>query len=152
MELNSKKRISINVIFSILQVVIVGLIYLIIYKLLLSKLGVERLGIWSLILATTSVANIANFGITSGIVKFVAEYYAEDKIKKVEKVIFTSFLSILISPSLPHPHSRDLHHGVGRDARHRRRVREGAALRPGRRHLVAAGGVREQGRRAAEGR
>lgn len=96
MELNSKKRISINVIFSILQVVIVGLIYLIIYKLLLSKLGVERLGVWSLILATTSVANIANFGITSGIVKFVAEYYAENKIKKVEKVIFTSFLSILI--------------------------------------------------------
>ena len=61
MELNSKKRISINVIFSILQVIIVGLIYLIIYKLLLSKLGVERLGVWSLILATTSVANIANF-------------------------------------------------------------------------------------------
>lgn len=100
MKLNSKKRISINVIFSILQVGIVGLVYLIIYKLLLSKLGIEQLGVWSLILATTSVANLANFGITSGIVKFVAEYYSEKKIDKIEKVIFTSFLSLLLFFSL----------------------------------------------------
>ena len=96
MELNSKKRISINVVFSVLQVGIVGMVYLIIYKLLLSKLGIVQLGVWSLILATTSVANLANFGITSGIVKFVAEYYSEKNIKKIEKVIFTSFLLLLI--------------------------------------------------------
>jgi O-antigen/teichoic acid export membrane protein len=95
MELNSNKRISVNVIFSVLQVGIVGLIYLIVYKLLLSKLGAEQLGIWSLILATTSVANLANFGITSGIVKFVAEYYSESNFKNIQKVIFTSFISLL---------------------------------------------------------
>lgn len=96
MELNSKKRISINVIFSILQVVIVGLSYLVVYKILLSKLGIEQLGVWALVLATTSVANLANFGITSGIVKFVAESYSEKQIVKIKKIIFTSFISLFL--------------------------------------------------------
>lgn len=96
MELNSKKRISINVVFSVLQVGIVGLVYLVIYKILLEKLGAQQLGIWSLILATTSVANIANLGITSGIVKFVAESYAQKEIDSINKIIFTSFLSLLV--------------------------------------------------------
>lgn len=96
MELNSKKRISINVISSVLQVGSVGIIYLIVYRILLDKIGIEQLGIWSLILASTSVANLANFGITSGIVKFVAEYFSKNQIKKIEKVVFTSFFSLTI--------------------------------------------------------
>lgn len=96
MELNSKKRISINVISSVLQVGVVGIIYLIVYKILLNKIGIEQLGIWSLILASTSVANLANFGITSGIVKFVAEYFSKKETKKIEKIIFTSFSSLII--------------------------------------------------------
>jgi O-antigen/teichoic acid export membrane protein len=111
MELNSKKRISINVFFSIIQVVIVGLSYLVVYKILLFKLGIEQLGVWSLVLATTSVANLANFGITSGIVKFVAESYSEKQNLKIQKIIFTSlislffffvFISILIYPIATH--------------------------------------------------
>lgn len=96
MELNSKKRISINVIFSVLQVGIVGLIYLVIYKILLNKLGVEQLGVWSLILATTSIASLANFGITSGIVKFVAEFYAEGDLQKTKKLVYTTFYASLL--------------------------------------------------------
>lgn len=96
MELNSKKRISINVVFSIIQVGIVGLVYLVVYKILLFKLGIEQLGVWSLVLATTSVANLANFGITSGIVKFVAESYTEKLIVKIKTIIFTSFISLFL--------------------------------------------------------
>ncbi len=80
MEINSNKRISINIISTILQVFIVGVVYLFLYSFLLKSLGIEKLGIWSIILATSSIANLANFGITSGLIKFIADYNAKENI------------------------------------------------------------------------
>ncbi len=93
-EINSKKRISINIISTVLQVLIVGFIYLLLYKFLLNSLGVEQLGVWSIVLAATSVANLANFGITSGLVKFIADYNAKNNIKEIPHLIFTAFIVI----------------------------------------------------------
>lgn len=93
-EINSKKRISINIISSITQVLVVGIVYLLLYRFLLVSLGVEQLGIWSIVLATTSIASLANFGITSGLIKFIAEYNARGKLEDISKLIFTSFVSI----------------------------------------------------------
>jgi O-antigen/teichoic acid export membrane protein len=95
-EINSHKRISVNIISSVLQVFVVGIVYLFLYKFLLKTLGVELLGVWSIILATTSIANLANFGITSGLVKFIAEYNAKKKEDDIPKLIFTSFISIIV--------------------------------------------------------
>ena len=96
MEINSKKRISINIISTILQVLVVGVVYLFLYKFLLESLGIEKLGVWSIILATSSIANLANFGITSGLVKFIADYNAKKYLKDIPKLIFTALVSIII--------------------------------------------------------
>lgn len=96
MEINSKKRISINIISTILQVLVVGVVYLFLYKFLLESLGIEKLGVWSIILATSSIANLANFGITSGLVKFIADYNAKKNLKDIPKLIFTALVSIII--------------------------------------------------------
>ena len=96
MEINSKKRISINIISTILQVLVVGVVYLFLYKFLLESLGIEKLGVWSIILATSSIANLANFGITSGLVKFIADYNAKKNLKDIPKLIFTASVSIII--------------------------------------------------------
>jgi len=96
MEINSKKRISINIISTILQVLIVGIVYLFLYRLLLSSLGIEKLGVWSIILATSSIANLGNFGITSGLVKFVADYNAKNSLEEFPKLIFTALISIVV--------------------------------------------------------
>ncbi|MBP9602063.1 MAG: oligosaccharide flippase family protein [Lutibacter sp.] len=96
MEINSKKRISINIISTILQVLVVGVVYLFLYKFLLDSLGIEKLGVWSIILATSSIANLANFGITSGLVKFIADYNAKKNLKDIPKLIFTALVSIII--------------------------------------------------------
>lgn len=96
MEINSNKRISINIISTILQVFIVGVVYLFLYSFLLKSLGIEKLGIWSIILATSSIANLANFGITSGLIKFIADYNAKENIKEIPKLIFTALVSISI--------------------------------------------------------
>ena len=96
MELNSKKRISINVVSTILQVIVVGFVYLFLYRFLLNSLGVEKLGVWAIILATSSIANLGNFGITSGLVKFIADYNAKEKTKEIPSLIFTALISIII--------------------------------------------------------
>jgi O-antigen/teichoic acid export membrane protein len=94
MKLNSRKRITINASSAVLQVVVVGVVYFLLYRYLLHRLGAPMLGLWSLIVATTSVANLANLGFTSGLVKFVAEKNAVNDTSSLGKLIFTALLSI----------------------------------------------------------
>ena len=95
----NKSRITINALSAIVQVLIVGIVYFFLYKVVLKQIGVELLGVWSLIIATTSVAAIANFGMSSGIVKFVATYHARDDLAAIDRLIFTSGLFVLFTYS-----------------------------------------------------
>jgi O-antigen/teichoic acid export membrane protein len=92
----SNKRIIINAASASLQVIITGLIYFFLYRYLVKNLGAAQLGIWSLVLATSSIANLANFGITSGLVKFVAEYKASQKENELSVLVSTAFFTICI--------------------------------------------------------
>ncbi|WP_159479127.1 lipopolysaccharide biosynthesis protein [Chryseobacterium sp. 18068] len=92
----SSKKLTINALSAVLQVVFTACLYFFLYKYLLEELGVEQLGIWSLILSFSSIANLANLGLTSGLVKFVAEYLLEADKTKLGKLIFTSILSMSI--------------------------------------------------------
>lgn len=84
---------------AIAQVVIVGIVYLVLYKYLLNTIGIELLGVWSLIIASTSLALIANFGISTSIIKFVATYYARSDIESLKKLLFTASVFIIITYS-----------------------------------------------------
>lgn len=90
------KRITINASSAIIQVVFTAILYFFLYKYLLDSLGVKLLGVWSLILSFSSIANMANLGLTSGLVKFVAEYLAENNSHKIGNLIFTSFISLVV--------------------------------------------------------
>lgn len=81
---------------SVFQILINGIVLFFLYRFLLKTLGVEQLGIWSLVLATTSVMNIANFGFSGGVVKFVAQYIAREKKDIALKVIQTASISVSI--------------------------------------------------------
>jgi len=89
-----KKQILINAFMSIVQIIIISAVLFILYKFLLNTIGVEKLGIWSLVLATTSVSQIASFGLSGSVVKFVAKYIAKEDEKSVSEVIQTSVLSV----------------------------------------------------------
>ena len=91
-----KKKLTINATSAIVQVAFTALLYFFLYKYLLDTLGVKQLGVWSLILSFSSIANLANLGLTSGLVKFVAEYIAEKKDEKIGKLILTSVISLVI--------------------------------------------------------
>ncbi len=95
-----KSKLLFNSIAAIGQVLIVGIVYLLLYRYLLVTLGIELLGVWSLIIASTSLALIANFGISTSIVKFVSTYHARNDFESLKKLIFTASVFIIITYSI----------------------------------------------------
>jgi O-antigen/teichoic acid export membrane protein len=91
-----KNKILINAISSLIQVVIVTLVYFGLYKYLLIKIGIEKLGIWSLILASTSILNVSNLGFASSVIKYVAKYKALHESQKIINIIQTSLITVSI--------------------------------------------------------
>jgi len=89
-----KRQILINAIMSMAQVAMIGGILFVLYRFLLKTIGIEQLGIWSLVLATTAVTQIANLGLSGSVVKFVAKYVARGENENVSSVIQTAFLSV----------------------------------------------------------
>ena len=89
-----KRQLVINAIMSVAQIIIISLILFVLYRFLLKVLGIEQLGIWSLVLATTSVTQIANLGFSGSVVKFVAKYVARGESDNVSALIQTAALSV----------------------------------------------------------
>ena len=89
-----KRQVLINAVMSVLQIVLIGIVIFILYKFLLVTIGVRKMGIWSLILASTSVAQVANFGFSGSVVKFVAKYTALKENQNASNVIQTAAISL----------------------------------------------------------
>ncbi len=96
MPVNSRNRIAVNVASSVVQVVVTGIVYFFVYRVLVIKLGIELLGVWSLIIATASISNLSNLGFNSAVVKYVAEYNAKGEADRINRLIYTSIISISI--------------------------------------------------------
>ena len=97
MEELQKRQILINAIMSIANIIVVSGVLFVLYKFLLITVGIEKVGIWSLVLATTSVTQIANFGLSGSVVKFVAKFVARGETEKISDLIQTASLSVAAS-------------------------------------------------------
>ena len=91
-----KKRVFINAFMSVVQVIVVALVFFILYRFLYKTIGPEKLGIWSLVLATVSVANVANLGYAACVVKFVAKYLARGEEETASNIIQTAVIAIAL--------------------------------------------------------
>ncbi|PKN29503.1 MAG: hypothetical protein CVU64_07850 [Deltaproteobacteria bacterium HGW-Deltaproteobacteria-21] len=89
-----KKQILVNATMSLVQVLATGFSMFLLYRYLLRQIGVENLGVWSVVLATTSVASIVKKGTSGPAVKFVARYLAHDKMSTASRVIQTTVLTL----------------------------------------------------------
>jgi O-antigen/teichoic acid export membrane protein len=87
------RSIAFNALTTVLQVIFTGIVYFFLYRMLINKVGASLLGVWSIVLVTVSLANLGNFGITSGLVKFVAECSISNEKNNLEKLIFTALVS-----------------------------------------------------------
>ena len=95
-----KSKLLLNSVAAIGQVLVVGILYFVLYRYLLDTIGIELLGVWSLIIASTSLALLANFGISTSIVKFVSTYFTRKDFDSLNKLIFTSSVFIVVTYSL----------------------------------------------------
>ena len=92
-----RRRIVANALTTFAQTISSALALFLLYRFLIRSIGLERLGIWSLVLATTSVITLANQGFATGITKFVAEYAARKDGHGLSLLMQTAVLTIGIA-------------------------------------------------------
>jgi len=81
---------------AIIQVLSTAGILFALYFFLIRILGPEKVGLWSLILATSSVANLGGFGLAGGVVKFVSKYLALGDSTKAAACLETAAVSVAV--------------------------------------------------------
>ena len=81
---------------SVIQIIVSSATLIILYRILIKFIGIEQFGVWSLVLATTSMAQLASMGMTGGIVKYVAKYSAIDENKKLALLLETATTSVAV--------------------------------------------------------
>lgn len=87
-------RIKRNAIATAIQAVISGLVLFILYRYLYDMLGIEQIGIWSMVLATTSISLIGDFGLSAGVVRYVAEALGRGDARRAAHVVQTVVLTL----------------------------------------------------------
>jgi O-antigen/teichoic acid export membrane protein len=90
------KRIFSNAAMSMIQTVVTGVVLFFLYRFLLRTIGVGQVGLWALLLATTSFTQIATFGLAGGLVKFVAAHAARGEEATASKLVETALLTISV--------------------------------------------------------
>ncbi|HEY6465618.1 MAG TPA: lipopolysaccharide biosynthesis protein [Candidatus Acidoferrales bacterium] len=89
----NRRQVSLNALSTVAQLLGNAAVLFFLYRFLIHTVGIERLGVWSLLLATTSLVTLANQGLSMSIVKFVAKYVARDAAADVSLLVQTAILT-----------------------------------------------------------
>ena len=90
----NRKQALHNAVTTFAQELLGAALLFLLYRFLFRSIGIERLGVWSLILATTSFLTLANQGFSVSIVKFVAKYVAREQREDVSLLVQTALISM----------------------------------------------------------
>ncbi|MFZ2991055.1 lipopolysaccharide biosynthesis protein [Ideonella sp.] len=83
-----------NATLTIAQVIVTATTMFVVYRYLLDALGAVKLGTWSIVMATASVARLTDMGFAGGLTRFVAKYRALDDHRAVAEIIETGVTSL----------------------------------------------------------
>jgi O-antigen/teichoic acid export membrane protein len=89
-----QKQILLNAVSTFGQELVSAAVLFFLYRFLIHAIGIERFGVWSLVLATTSVVTLANQGFSTSVTKFVARHVAREKPDDVSELIQTAMISM----------------------------------------------------------
>lgn len=89
-----RKQIGRNAVLTVVQVAVSAVTMFLVYRYLLKELGAEKMGVWSIVMAMSTVARLSDLGFAGGMTKYVAKYRALDDAAAVSEVIDTGALSI----------------------------------------------------------
>ncbi|HYE57834.1 MAG TPA: hypothetical protein VD948_04985, partial [Rhodothermales bacterium] len=87
------RRVFFNATLSVLQVAVNGGLYLLLYRFLYDTIGVAQLGVWSIVLAWTSVSNLASLGLGGATTYFIPKYLARGERPYVQALVQTGTLT-----------------------------------------------------------
>ena len=88
------RRILLNAAMATTQVVIVGVAFFVLFRFLLGTIGIEKVGIWSLVLAATNVSRISELGFANSVLQFVSRYLAKGEPLRAARVIETAIITV----------------------------------------------------------
>jgi O-antigen/teichoic acid export membrane protein len=71
--------LSRNVRWNVIEVVATGLGIFLVYRVTVLSLGIAALGLWSLVIATTSVAKLADLGVSGGLARLIPQTRARSQ-------------------------------------------------------------------------
>ena len=89
-----RRQIFLNALTTFVQIACNAAILFFLYRFLVRAIGLAGLGVWSLVLATTSVVALANQGFSASIVKFVAKYAAREAADDTSALVQTAEISL----------------------------------------------------------
>ncbi|HXZ11726.1 MAG TPA: lipopolysaccharide biosynthesis protein [Candidatus Sulfotelmatobacter sp.] len=88
------RQILLNALTTVAQELGSAVVLFFLFRFLVHALGIERVGIWSLVLATTSVVTLANQGFATSVVKYIAKNVAAERLGEVALLVETALLSL----------------------------------------------------------
>jgi O-antigen/teichoic acid export membrane protein len=91
-----QNRMWLNSATGLMRYVIVSLLYFLILPFVLKNLGVEMFGVWSLLTIVTNYARIVDFGISTAIVKLVAQASISESNQSLGRLISSAISLLLI--------------------------------------------------------
>jgi O-antigen/teichoic acid export membrane protein len=86
-------RIATNARLAVLQILVSTVVLFVLYRYLVQVIGIESVGVWSVVLATTSVGRLADLGVSGSVTRYVAKTLGEDLRGKAVEYVETAVLS-----------------------------------------------------------
>ena len=89
-----RDKLVLNIFSSAGQTIVQTLILLTLYRYLINQIGVDQLGIWSIVGATASAARVSELGFGGSIIKFIAAYRAHGDDQAAAESLQTAAISV----------------------------------------------------------
>jgi O-antigen/teichoic acid export membrane protein len=90
----TKRHVLKNAAMATAQVIVIGVSFFVLFRFLLGTIGIEKVGIWSLVLATTNVTRISELGFANSVLQFVSRYLAKGESLRAGQVIETAAITV----------------------------------------------------------
>ncbi|MCK5857893.1 MAG: lipopolysaccharide biosynthesis protein [Abyssibacter sp.] len=94
--MDEKARLARNTIANVVQALASAALLFGLYRYINTTLGVEQLGVWSVVLATASASRLADLGLSAGVTRFVARDRARGNLIRVGQVVDTALLTLMV--------------------------------------------------------
>lgn len=85
-----------NATLTVVQVLVSAAFLFGIYKYILFTQGATRLGVWSIVMALSTLARITDLGFAGGMTRFIAKYRAQNDLQAMQQVVGTGAISLAL--------------------------------------------------------